>query len=133
MMISTKELTTVFVTQLQHFHIGDNVTFALLGRSKFSLTPCFRNFSSEHSSIDEDACNVFSKFILTSDVELSVRGAKSDLSNWLHLADLGLVDDLEKLPYVSAALEQLEERMKYWSKLRNYSSSPPLKNSFSPV
>ncbi|KAM3273812.1 hypothetical protein ACQJBY_043163 [Aegilops geniculata] len=133
MMISAKELTTIFVTQLQHFHIGDNVTFTLLGRSKNSLIPFLRNSPSEYSSLDEDPCNVFSKFILTSDVELSVRGAKSDLSNWLQMADLGLVDDLEKLPYVSAALEQLEERMKYWSEFRYYSSSPPLKNSSSPI
>jgi hypothetical protein len=46
---------------------------------------------------------------------------------------MGLVDDLENLPYVSAALEQLEERMKYWSECRNHSSSPPLKGSFCSV
>jgi hypothetical protein len=39
---------------------------------------------------------------------------------------------LEKLPYVSAALEQLEERMKYWTEYRNSGCSPPLKDSFSP-
>ncbi|KAM0866994.1 hypothetical protein ACQ4PT_042274 [Festuca glaucescens] len=133
MMISVKELNTIFVTQLQHFHVGDSATFTLLGRSKNSLTPFIRNLSSEYSSVDEDPADVFSKFILTSDVELTVREAKSDLSNWLHRADLGLVDDLENLPYVSAALEQLEERMKYWSEYRNQSSSPPLKDSFSSV
>ncbi|KAK1617074.1 hypothetical protein QYE76_022592 [Lolium multiflorum] len=133
MMISVKELNTIFVTQLQHFHIGDSATFTLLGRSKNSLTPFIRNLSSEYSSLDEDPTDVFSKFILTSDVELTVREAKSDLSNWLHRADLGLVDDLENLPYVSAALEQLEERMKYWSEYRNQSSSPPIKDSFSSV
>lgn len=133
MMISAKELNTIFVTQLQHFHVGDSATFTLLGRSKNSFTPFIRNLPSEYSSVDEDPGDVFSKFILTSDVELTLREAKSDLSNWSHRADLGLVDDLENLPYVSAALEQLEERMKYWSEYRNHSNIPPLKDSFSPV
>nr|CAD1836669.1 unnamed protein product [Ananas comosus var. bracteatus] len=39
---------------------------------------------------------------------------------------LWVVDDLEKLPYVCAALDQLEERMKSWMEHRLYSSSPPL-------
>ncbi|CAN6244464.1 unnamed protein product [Urochloa humidicola] len=128
MMVSTKELYTIHITQVQQFHAGDVATFTLLSRSRNSLTPYIKSTSSECSSADE----VFSKFILTSDVELSVREAKSDLTNWLHMADLGLVDDLEKLPYVSAALEQLEERMKYWTEYRNYGCSPPLKDSFSP-
>uniref|UniRef100_A0A0A9CTC2 RING-type domain-containing protein n=1 Tax=Arundo donax TaxID=35708 RepID=A0A0A9CTC2_ARUDO len=132
MMISTKELYTIYITQVQHFRAGDVATFTLLSRSRNSLTPSVKSNSSEYTSANEDPCNIFSKFILTSDVELSVREAKSDLSNWLHMADLGLVDDMEKLPYVSAALEQLEERMKYWTEYRNYGSSPPLKDSFFP-
>ncbi|XP_062219158.1 uncharacterized protein LOC133918996 [Phragmites australis] len=132
MMVSTKELYTIYITQVQHFRAGDVATFTLLSRSRNSLTPSVKSSSSECTSADEDPCNVFSKFILTSDVELSVREAKSDLINWLHLADLGLVDDLEKLPYVSAALEQLEERMKYWTEYRNYGSRPPLQDSLSP-
>ncbi|CAN6238248.1 unnamed protein product [Urochloa humidicola] len=128
MMVSTKELYTIHITQVQQFRAGDAATFTLLSRSRNSLTPTIKSTSSECSSADE----VFSKFILTSDVELSVREAKSDLTNWLHMADLGLVDDLEKLPYVSSALEQLEERMKYWTEYRNYGCSPPLKDSFSP-
>ena len=132
MMVSTKELYTIHITQVQNFRAGDIATFTLLSRSRNSLTPSIKSTSSECSSAGEDQCNVFSKFILTSDVELSVREAKSDLINWLHMADLGLVDDMEKLPYVSAALEQLEERMKYWTEYRNYGCSPPSKDSFSP-
>ncbi|KAL6899859.1 hypothetical protein ACP4OV_006517 [Aristida adscensionis] len=131
-MISTKELYTIHITQVQHFRAGDVATFTLLSRSRNSLTPAVKSNSDDCTSADEDPSNVFSKFILTSDVELSVREAKSDLSNWLHMADLGLVDDLEKLPYVSAALDQLEERMKYWTEYRTYGSSPPSKDSFSP-
>ncbi|KAG2651207.1 hypothetical protein PVAP13_1NG252400 [Panicum virgatum] len=132
MMVSTKELYTIHITQVQNFRAGDIATFTLLSRSRNSLTPSIKSTSSECSSAGEDQCNVFSKFILTSDVELSVREAKSDLINWLHMADSGLVDDMEKLPYVSAALEQLEERMKYWTEYRNYGCSPPSKDSFSP-
>lgn len=132
MMVSTKDLYTIHITHVQNFCAGDVATFTLLSRSRNSLTPSIKSSFGEFSSADEDPCNVFSKFILTSDVELSVREAKLDLSNWLHMADLGLVDDLEKLPYVSAALEQLEERMKYWTEYRNYGGSPPLKDSFSP-
>ncbi|PAN06199.1 hypothetical protein PAHAL_1G246100 [Panicum hallii] len=132
MMVSTKELYTIHITQVQNFRAGDTATFTLLSRSRNSLTPSIKSTSSECCLADEVQCNVFSKFILTSDVELSVREAKSDLTDWLHMADLGLVDDLEKLPYVSAALEQLEERMKYWTEYRNYGCSPPLKDSFSP-
>ncbi|KAK3154202.1 hypothetical protein QOZ80_2BG0187570 [Eleusine coracana subsp. coracana] len=131
-MVSTKELCTINITQVQHFRAGDVATFTLLSRSRNSLTPYVKSSSSDCTSSDEDLCNVFSKFILTSDVELSVREAKSDLSNWSRMADLGLIDDMEKLPYVSAALEQLEERMKYWTEYRNYGSSPTLGDSFSP-
>ncbi|KAI5436380.1 hypothetical protein KIW84_022744 [Lathyrus oleraceus] len=42
---------------------------------------------------------------LTLDVYLSVRHAISDLDGWLARADSGLVVDLEKLPYVSAAMQ----------------------------
>jgi len=132
MMVSTKDLYTIQITQVQNFCAGDVATFTLLSRSRNSLTPSIKISSSESSTADEDPYNVFSKFIVTSDVELSVREAKLDLSNWLHMADLGLVDDLEKLPYVSAALEQLEERMKHWIEYRNYGGSPPSKDSFSP-
>ncbi|AQK71254.1 uncharacterized protein LOC100286129 [Zea mays] len=132
MMISSKDLYTIQITQVQNVRAGDVVTFTLLSRSRNSLTPSIKSSSSESSTTDEEHYNVFSKFILTSDVELSVRDAKLDLSNWLHMADLGLVDDLEKLPFVSAALEQLEEKTKYWIDYRNYGGSPPSKDSFSP-
>lgn len=132
MMISSKDLYTIQITQVQNVRAGDVVTFTLLSRSRNSLTPSIKSSSSESSTADEEHYNVFSKFILTSDVELSVRDAKLDLSNWLHMADLGLVDDLEKLPFVSAALEQLEEKTKYWIDYRNYGGSPPSKDSFSP-
>ncbi|CAI8613486.1 unnamed protein product [Vicia faba] len=65
-----------------------------------------------------DVCDPFSKLTLTLDVDLSARHAISDLDGWLAKADSGLVDDLEKLPYVSAAMQQLKQRKKYWNELR---------------
>ena len=47
--------------------------------------------------------------------DLSIRQAMSYLDNWLARANSGPVDDLEKLPYVCAAMEQLEQRKKYWN------------------
>ncbi|GFS40198.1 RING/U-box superfamily protein [Actinidia rufa] len=44
-----------------------------------------------------------------------MKGHISDLDSWLARADSGLVDDLEKLPYVCAAMEQLEQRRKNWN------------------
>jgi hypothetical protein len=64
---------------------------------------------------NDEICDPFSKFAFTSDVELSVRKAMSDLDGLLARADSGLVNDLEKLPYVCAAMEQLEQRKKYWN------------------
>ncbi|KAM0947130.1 putative transcription factor C2H2 family [Dioscorea sansibarensis] len=54
--------------------------------------------------------------------------AKMELSNWLEKAESGLVDDLEKLPYVCGALEQLEERVKYLMEHQKFSASPPKRN-----
>ncbi|XP_072978560.1 uncharacterized protein [Typha angustifolia] len=134
MMISTKDLYTILIDNVKQFHVGDDATFTLLSRSKHSLVPSLRNQQVESPvGLDnEGISDSFSKFVLTSDVELSVREAKSALNNWLHKADAGLVDDLEKLPYVCAALEQLEERTKYWMEHQAYGSNAPAKNNSSP-
>ncbi|XWS19232.1 hypothetical protein CRYUN_Cryun32bG0113200 [Craigia yunnanensis] len=50
--------------------------------------------------------------------DLSVSQAMSDLDSWFARVDSRLVDDLEKLPYVYAAMEQLEQRKKYWNEHR---------------
>lgn len=122
MVISIKDLYTVLIENVKHFSVGDHVHFTLLTRPKDSVFPVPKDKQVESalSSSADDLCDAFSKFIVTSDVGLSVREGKSDLSFWLHKADSGLVDDLEKLPYVCAALEQLEERMKMWRELHAY-------------
>ncbi|KAK6153176.1 hypothetical protein DH2020_012815 [Rehmannia glutinosa] len=47
--------------------------------------------------------------------------AMSDLDSWIARANSGLVDDIEKRPYVCAAIEQLERRKKYWNEHRTSS------------
>ncbi|XP_010929676.1 uncharacterized protein [Elaeis guineensis] len=135
MMISTKDLYTILVENVKQFQAGDHAYFTLLTRPKYSLVPILKNQQIEGTMpcSSDGICDSFSKFVLTSDVELSVREAKSDLNNWLHKADCGLVDDLEILPYVCAALEHLEDRMKNWMERITYNGSPSLRNSASPA
>ncbi|KAJ4790880.1 RING/U-box superfamily protein [Rhynchospora pubera] len=141
MMVSTKDLYTLVIESVKQLSVGDVVTFALLTRSKVSLFPTLKTGNVENNPVDlkdDVLSDSFAKFVLTSDVNSSVQEAMNDLTDWLHRADSGLVDDLEKLPYVCAALEQLEERRRYWNEYRNSATSlrtgtsPPLKNSFSP-
>ncbi|XP_029127902.1 RING finger protein 10 [Cajanus cajan] len=116
-MISAKDLYTVHITNVKQYQVGDNVEFTFLTRKKDSFTLSHKNKSGTNipSQGSGDICDPFSKFTLTSDVDLSVRHAISDLDGWLARADSGLVDDLEKLPYVCAAMQQLEQRKRYWN------------------
>lgn len=112
MLISPKDLYTIDIEYVKQYRIGDNVQFVLLIRQKESFTPS--QADTRILSSDDKIHDSFSKFTFTSDVDMSVRKAISDLDGWLARADSGLVDELEKLPYVCAALEQLEQRKKYW-------------------
>ncbi|KAG9445832.1 hypothetical protein H6P81_011960 [Aristolochia fimbriata] len=116
-MISAKDLYTIYINQVRHYSVGDEVQFTLLTRARDSLIP-----SQKDDNGSEVSCDSFSKFILTSDVELSVREAQLELNDWLVKADSGLVEDLEQLPYVCAALEQLEQRKKYWTERQAFMS-----------
>ncbi|CAN1839029.1 RING finger protein 10 [Linum perenne] len=120
MMVSQKDLYTVSVENVKQYNVGETIDFMLLTRQKDSFTPSERNKQESDSTLrcNEDATDPYAKFVYTSDVELSVRDAVAELDNWLARADSGLVDDLEKLPYVCAAMEQLEQRRKYWNELR---------------
>ncbi|KAJ6837101.1 RING finger protein 10 [Iris pallida] len=129
LMMSSKDLLTVQIENVKQFHVGARADFTLLTRAKDSLVPSLKN-QQEPDPESDTMYDSFSKFILTSDVELSVREAKSDLSSWLAKAESGLVDDLERLPYVCAALEQLEERMKNWTGHQTFNGTPP-NSSFS--
>ncbi|KZV27522.1 RING finger protein 10 [Dorcoceras hygrometricum] len=111
-MISSKDLYTIHISNVKQYNIDDEVNFVLLTRRKDSYTTSFKY---ESINIDKDMVDSFSKFTLTSDVEQSVRDSISDLDRWIARADSGLVDEMEKLPYVCAAMEQLERRKKYWN------------------
>lgn len=119
-MISLKELYTIHIEYVKQCSVGDTIEFMLLTREKDSFVPSQKH--KQESSVLPGSINEiydpFSKFTFTSDVDLSVRNAISDLDGWLVRADSGLVDDLEKLPYVCAAMEQLEQRKKYWNEHR---------------
>ncbi|XWS40517.1 hypothetical protein CRYUN_Cryun17cG0001900 [Craigia yunnanensis] len=119
-MVSQKDLYTIYIENVRQYCVGDNIEFMLLTRQKDSFVPSQKS-KKETSAMqcgDKDIYDPFSKFTFTSDVDLSVRQAMSDLDSWLARADSGLVDDLEKLPYVCAAMEQLEQRKKYWNEHR---------------
>ncbi|XVF16106.1 hypothetical protein REPUB_Repub10bG0002700 [Reevesia pubescens] len=119
-MVSQKDLYTIYIENVRQYSVGDTIEFMLLMRQKDSFVPSQKNKkqTSTMQCGDTDIYDPFSKFTFTSDVDLSVRQAMSDLDSWLARADSGLVDDLEKLPYVCAAMEQLEQRKKYWNEHR---------------
>ncbi|CAH2045335.1 unnamed protein product [Thlaspi arvense] len=118
-MISPKELYTVYIESVKQYSVGDPIEFVLLTRKKGSFAPTRKN---EYDSAVPDP---FSKFTFTQDVDLSVRQAVSELDGWIARADPGLVEDLEKHLYVNAALERLEQRKLYWNehRLYNYKNS----------
>lgn len=115
-MISSKDLYTIKINNVKQFRVGDRVDCALLARAKDSSIPFLKcqDGSGLMPRSSKKSFDLFSKFILSSDIELSVSDAKTGLADWLCKAETGTVDDLEKLPYVCAALDQLEERIKKW-------------------
>ncbi|KAM0058485.1 putative transcription factor C2H2 family [Helianthus debilis subsp. tardiflorus] len=117
MMISSKDLYTIYIENVKQHCVGDVIEFMLLTRDKDSLTLTAK----QKESVDahEEVYDAFSKFTFTADAELAVRKAMSELDSWLARTESGLVDDLERLPYVCAAMEQLEERKKHWKEKRN--------------
>ncbi|KAK9117707.1 hypothetical protein Sjap_016654 [Stephania japonica] len=134
MMISSKDLCIIYIENVKHYNVGDTIQFTLLARAKDSFVPTEKNQpSTENVLSDDDSLDYsFSKFTLTSDVDLSVREASIELSDWLTRAESGLVDDRERLPYVCAAIEQLEQRKKGWTEFQALSIITPSKNPAPP-
>ncbi|EEF49344.1 conserved hypothetical protein [Ricinus communis] len=135
-MVSQKDLYTIYIENVKQYSVGNTVDFMLLTRQKDSITPSLKTKTERDTFMScSDIYNPFSKFTFTSDLELSVRKAIADLDGWLAKADSGLVDDLEKLPYVCAAMEKLEQRKKYWNEQwdsdnsRNYKHANSQKQS----
>lgn len=124
-MISPKDLYTIYIGNVKQYSVGDTVEFMLLTRQKDSFAISEKN--KQMKDTPDEAYDSFSKFIFTSDVDMSVRKAISDLDSWLVRADAGHVDDLDKLPYVCAAMDQLEQRKKYWNEHRACDSNKTCK------
>jgi len=131
-MISCKDLHTVCIGNVKQYDVGKHIDFTLLTRAKSSVIPFEKN---QHSlgalphSIDGQ-CNAFSRFTLTYDPELSASKAALKLTSWIEKVQSEGGEDLELLPYVYAARDQLEERKKAWTERRAseyLSGSPPLK------
>ena len=116
LLISLKDLYTLYIEHVRQYCVGDTAEFMLLTRQKdsFTLSEKYKQ-ETDVMLCKSEVHDSFSKFIFTSDVDMSVREAISALDNWLVRADSGLVDDMEQLPYVCAAMEQLEQRKKYWN------------------
>ncbi|KAK4798333.1 hypothetical protein SAY86_030659 [Trapa natans] len=129
-MICRKELYTAHIDIVKQYSAGDSIMFTLLTRKKDSFAPIQK--SKEGPTEEQHNCDesdLFSKFTFTSDVHQYVRRAIADLDGWLARAESGLVDDYEKLPYVSAALEELKKRSKYWNEHRASNGPKPCKFS----
>lgn len=112
MMISSKDMFTICIGNVKQYHVGDAIDFWLLTRRKDSFVLSLKN--NEVINAVDEVEDSFCKFTFTSDINLSVREGMSDLDSWLARADSGLVEELEKLPYVCAAIKLLEGRKKYW-------------------
>ncbi|XP_021298041.1 RING finger protein 10 isoform X2 [Herrania umbratica] len=134
-MVSQKDLYTIYIENVRQYCVGDTIEFMLLTRQKDSFVLSQKNEKEMGTTQfgDKDIYDPFSKFTFTSDVDLSVRQAISDLDSWLARADAGLVDNLEKLPYVCAAMEQLEQRKKYWNEHRASDNNKASRNTICKV
>ncbi|KAI3929549.1 hypothetical protein MKX01_025717 [Papaver californicum] len=130
MMISSKDLYTLNIESVKQHYVGENMQFTLLCRAKDSLIPSQKNQQNTDSVPCSGValCDSFSKFTVASNVELSVRKAMTELDGWLARAESGLVEDLEKLPYVCAAMEQLDERRKCWNAMLTLHDMPNSRN-----
>lgn len=111
-LISSNDLYTIQIENVKQHRVGEVAEFMLLTRQKDSFVLSQKNSGGQRAN--NEIQDLFSKFTFTVDVDLSIREAMSDLDSWLARADSGLVDDLEKLPYVCAAIKQLEQRKRYW-------------------
>ena len=116
-MFSCKDFHIVFIDNVKLYDVGEHIDFTLLTREKRFVIPFEKN---QHSlgalphSIDGQ-CNAFSRFTLTYDPELSASKAAFELTSWIEKVQSEGGEDLELLPYVYAARDQLEERKKAWT------------------
>ncbi|CAM6114319.1 unnamed protein product [Calypogeia fissa] len=131
-MISAKELRTVFIDDVRQYGLGDKVSFTLLMRAKGSIIPFEKTdtTSGPFAHSKNGQCHLFSKFTLTSDAEPTTSAAINELTRWAERAQLEGGEDIDLLPFVFVAIDQLRQRKDAWTehrKLEFLSSSPPVR------
>lgn len=130
--ISSKALRTVCIENVQNYHVGDYMEFTLLNRAKGSVIP-FEKCDPVLGSLPyskEGQCHLFSKFTLTSDAELAANKAIAELSSWGDRVQKDAGEDMDLLPFIFAAIDQLQQRRTAWEEHRVsefLSSSPPVR------
>lgn len=130
-MISCKELRTVSITSVQQCRPGDRLKFNLLTRAKTSITPFEKSKGSLGALAysDEGQFHLYSKFTLTSDAEVITNRGVADLTTWATRAEVEGGEDLDIVPFVYEAIDQLQQRKQIWMEHRTLDfmlSSPPV-------
>lgn len=131
-MISVKEMRTVVISSVQQYRPGDFIKFNLLTRAKNSITPFEKSKGSLGALAysEEGQFHLYSKFTLTSESERVTDIAVADLTAWASRAENHGGEDLDVVPYVYEAIDQLHQRKVAWTEHRTLdflSSSPPVR------
>eukprot|EP00850_Spirogloea_muscicola_P010334 SM000060S19666 [mRNA] locus=s60:422722:428188:- [translate_table: standard] len=138
-LVGTKDLRTAMLRSFQTPQVGDTVRFALLQRSKVT-TACFERAelgpgvappAAFPRASQGGGCHLYSKLTLTDDAGGAADAAASELTSWAEAAQAGGgAEDLARLPYIFAAMDQLKERQQAWTEHRAsefLASSPPVR------
>ncbi|KAG0581808.1 hypothetical protein KC19_3G011200 [Ceratodon purpureus] len=131
-MISVKEMRTVIISSVQQYRAGDIIKFNLLTRAKNSITP-FEKCKGSLGALaysEEGQFHHYSKFTLTSEAEHVTDRAVAELTAWASRAENHGGEDLDVVPYVYEAIDQLQQRKVAWTEHRTLdflSSSPPVR------
>jgi hypothetical protein len=131
-MISVKEMRTVLISSVQQHRAGDHIKFNLLTRAKNSITPFEKSKGSLGALAysEEGKFHPYSKFTLTSEAAHVMDKAVADLTAWASRAENHGGEDLDVVPYVYEAIDQLNQRKVAWTEHRTLdflSSSPPVR------
>eukprot|EP00850_Spirogloea_muscicola_P020349 SM000213S06814 [mRNA] locus=s213:27851:32144:- [translate_table: standard] len=137
-LVGTKDLRTAVLQSFQTPQVGDTVRFVLLQRSKVT-TACFERAelgpgvappAAFPRASQGGGCHLYSKLTLTDDAGGAADAAASELTSWAEAAQAGGgAEDLARLPYIFAAMDQLKERQQAWTEHRAsefLASSPPV-------
>ena len=131
-MISVKEIRTVIINSVQQYRAGDVIKLNLLTRAKNSITPFEKSKGSLGALAysEEGQFHLYAKFTLISEAEHVTDRAVAELTAWASRAEIHGGEDLDVVPYVYEAIDQLRQRMVAWTEHRTLdflSSSPPVR------